>query len=630
MDRRNWVAGVVVALVVLSGSALALPFQNGSFENPPVPAPPYYALGNSNFLTGWTSTTSGFPQPWTQNYLYDRSFDKVTSGNQAVLFNSDGIGGVTTTLFQTFDTLAGRPYFVTFDLGRENGGTGTYPPISLQASGNAPVTYTAVLERMVRQTYAFTAAGSSTTLTFAQTGGPGLSPELDNVVVKEVTGPVVVNHSFEADTFGTWPGYSSQGGNGPITGWTSSRPTNTGINPIGDGSAPFADNGAVPEGRQIAFLQSSGAPSTLSQVVSGFDPNGLYVVTYRENSRNGPQSNMEVQVGGATVMPLHNIPQVGGVNPYHYMRTHAFQPATAAMALSFTNSAAGDTTALLDMVEIRQVSANPATVLFQDTFSVTNNDNDLNYQIPGTRQSGSIVTPSGVTYTEAPRTMGGDRSWRTQMNNGDYPNAVLLAASASDGFSSVWISPDHDFVETPTAGRMVIQCDLDPVHQMSGQRPLTDWVGVVVGASSQGRPDLNSTQTFVNNSDGFGFLLRENGGWELYAGSTLVASELSNLDFAGGVHTVEFDLNTGSFAPGSSVSVQVLLDSVPLAQCQGLSSGHNWVTLEAYGSVGDHTLSAVDNLLIYDVSMVIPEPGTLSLLGLGALGLLSRRRRRSA
>ena len=76
--------------------------------------------------------------------------------------------------------------------------------------------------------------------------------------------PVIPNPSFEADTFTVFPGYVS--GNAPITGWASGDPARSGINP--GGGSPFADNGVIPNGSQVAFIQNSAGSSLSASVES--------------------------------------------------------------------------------------------------------------------------------------------------------------------------------------------------------------------------------------------------------------------------------------------------------------------------------------------------------------------------
>ena len=79
-------------------------------------------------------------------------------------------------------------------------------------------------------------------------------------------GPSVLlqNPSFEANTNGG-VGYGS------VNSWVAVG--GTGINPSSDGSAPFVDNGRIPDSRRIAFIQG---PGSLSQTVSGLDTTKQY------------------------------------------------------------------------------------------------------------------------------------------------------------------------------------------------------------------------------------------------------------------------------------------------------------------------------------------------------------------
>ena len=65
----------------------------------------------------------------------------------------------------------------------------------------------------------------------------------------------IPNPSFEANSFAFFPGYANVGGNAGITGWTVTG--NAGLNPAGGN--PFADNGATPQGANVAFVQSVAA-----------------------------------------------------------------------------------------------------------------------------------------------------------------------------------------------------------------------------------------------------------------------------------------------------------------------------------------------------------------------------------
>ena len=84
------------------------------------------------------------------------------------------------------------------------------------------------------------------------------------------------------------------------------------------------------------------------------------------------------------------------------------------------------------------------------------------------RQTGNVAP---LDYLEDVDTgVGGVRPNLTQINNPDYPDAILLAPSTDFGFEGlVFIRPDQDFLEAPgPGGRMIIGFDANPVHGTSG------------------------------------------------------------------------------------------------------------------------------------------------------------------
>ena len=159
----------------------------------------------------------------------------------------------------------------------------------------------------------------------------------------------MINPSFEVDNFPYFPGYVS--GNGPITGWSSLG--NHGVN---TGAGPFADNGAIPDRNQVAFMQGDGA---MSQTVSGFTIGAQYYVVYFENARNGGIPVIALQIGGTTIVPAHSRAPVGGANPYVQVTSDPFVATATDLSLSFikSNPNGGDTTALIDNVCILPLPA---------------------------------------------------------------------------------------------------------------------------------------------------------------------------------------------------------------------------------------------------------------------------------
>lgn len=199
-----------------------------------------------------------------------------------------------------------------------------------------------------------------------------------SVVATVVVGIPMNNPSFEADAFLSWPGYSGNnpgdaqtpaGQNGPITGWTLDNLEGAGINPISNGSSPFADNGQIPHGGQVAFMQGN---RTLSQTVT-LTPGSEYYLHFYANARSGPLPGIEAHLGSTVLVPALVVPQSGGVNPYTEVFSDVFTATTATADLSFTKSTpqTGDSTVLLDNVAIVPVAAGTVPFVSRNPRSIT-------------------------------------------------------------------------------------------------------------------------------------------------------------------------------------------------------------------------------------------------------------------
>lgn len=154
-------------------------------------------------------------------------------------------------------------------------------------------------------------------------------------------GQTISNPSFELDTFVNFPGYIS--GNGPITGWTAGDDTRAGINP--GGGSPFADNGAIPNGSQVAFIQNSPS-SSLSTVISDLTIGETYKVNFRVNARGGNTPNLNIDIDGNNIIATA-VTSVGGANPYKYF-AFDFMAAATSHTMTLRNDAAGDHTVVID------------------------------------------------------------------------------------------------------------------------------------------------------------------------------------------------------------------------------------------------------------------------------------------
>ena len=139
------------------------------------------------------------------------------------------------------------------------------------------------------------------------------------LLCRAALGQTIPNPSFETDTFTTSPGYINV--NTPITGWTATPTDEVGLNPAG-GQSPFANNGAIPAGNNVAFIQSgsTGDPvaGTLSTTISGLTVGTTYKVTLRANARGGQAPHLRISIDGTELLAMTMSP-AGGANPYWYI-----------------------------------------------------------------------------------------------------------------------------------------------------------------------------------------------------------------------------------------------------------------------------------------------------------------------
>jgi choice-of-anchor C domain-containing protein len=174
--------------LVLSSSAFALPFQNGSFEIGPNPGGYTTLYAGDTSITGWRVTQGSID--------YIGSYWTASDGSRSL--DLDGYfqqGGIE----QAFDTVIGRKYLVSFDIAG-NFDSGLNPKtmtvdVAL-SSGNysfyKPVSWSHAGMGWLNYDFEFTAQASSSSLRFTSTTGSGndaWGPALDNVSVESLPTP---------------------------------------------------------------------------------------------------------------------------------------------------------------------------------------------------------------------------------------------------------------------------------------------------------------------------------------------------------------------------------------------------------------------------------------------------------
>lgn len=176
----------LACMVALPAAANAAPFVNGSFETGTAPGSFTTLPSGSTAINGWTVGGNSVD--------YIGSYWNAQSGSRSIDLSGNGLGSIS----QTFDTVLGQLYQVIFFLGANGDGPPPVKSISVSASGNATGNYSVLSTttppnvNYTQFSYAFTAGGPSTTLTFAATGpGSPYGAALDSVSVTAVPEPAM-------------------------------------------------------------------------------------------------------------------------------------------------------------------------------------------------------------------------------------------------------------------------------------------------------------------------------------------------------------------------------------------------------------------------------------------------------
>ncbi len=229
--------------------------------------------------------------------------------------------------------------------------------------------------------------------------------------------PTILNPSFELNATPTnFPGYIN--GNSPIIGWTTNDPARCGLNP-GTNFSPFADNGSIPNGTRVAFIQSTGGTTTLSTTITGLTAGTWYRVQFRANSRSATSLvGATYKVDGGAAMSF-----AAPAGVYRVVNA-LFQATTATAALEISNRTTSDSTLLVDDFTIS--AATPIVV----TTAADNVAGSLRTALTtaaGTLAFNVITFAAGLNGATLTLTAG-------QISVNDSGGVVIDAGALSNGF----------------------------------------------------------------------------------------------------------------------------------------------------------------------------------------------------
>jgi choice-of-anchor C domain-containing protein len=178
--------GIAIVLpLVFSTAAWCAPFQNGDFEIGASACNVYNIPAGTNLGTGWTVSVGNID--WESNPGCDGWSPSSGSHSLDLVGDVQGIGGVQ----QTFDTVPGVTYLVSFDLAGNYGGLPVVKPLTVTINGT-PTSFTfdttgksALNMGWTTKTVLFTAASGSSTISFVSDirglGSVNAGAALDNV-----------------------------------------------------------------------------------------------------------------------------------------------------------------------------------------------------------------------------------------------------------------------------------------------------------------------------------------------------------------------------------------------------------------------------------------------------------------
>jgi choice-of-anchor C domain-containing protein len=175
-----------IAAAILPAAANAQAFQNGSFENGPNPGGFITLAAGSTAVNGWTVGGASID--------YIGTYWQAGDGARSIDLSGGAAGGVA----QTFDTVIGQHYQVSFMLAGNPDGAPIVKTVGVSATGNAAGNFTLdttgnshAAMGWTQYTYDFLATSASTTLNFASLDNTPYGPALDGVSVSAVPEPAV-------------------------------------------------------------------------------------------------------------------------------------------------------------------------------------------------------------------------------------------------------------------------------------------------------------------------------------------------------------------------------------------------------------------------------------------------------
>jgi choice-of-anchor C domain-containing protein len=188
------VTAAIIALSLFVSAQLAFAVgTNGSFEVGTDPGLFTTLVPGDTNITDWAIGSGSVD--------YIGTYWVASNGARSIDMNGTAAGSIS----QTFPTVVGATYTVTFDLSGNPDGSPTIKEVSVSATGATPgvFQYDTSIElnstadmKWKSKTYSFTATAANTTLTFASTIPGAFGPALDNISISDPPPVTVTIHKY--------------------------------------------------------------------------------------------------------------------------------------------------------------------------------------------------------------------------------------------------------------------------------------------------------------------------------------------------------------------------------------------------------------------------------------------------
>src|SRR3989344_3799759 len=178
-----FVLGTALSVILFAGAQTAFAVgTNGSFEAGTDPGVFATLIPGDTDITDWTVVSGSVD--------YIGTYWQASDGTRSIDLNGTGAGSIS----QTFPTVIGATYDVTFDLSGNPDGGPSLKVVSVSSTSTSSQNYsydtsvtlnTTADMKWASSTYSFIANAASTTLTFASAISGAYGPALDTVLIFE-------------------------------------------------------------------------------------------------------------------------------------------------------------------------------------------------------------------------------------------------------------------------------------------------------------------------------------------------------------------------------------------------------------------------------------------------------------